>query len=174
MRQTIDELQRRIATLQSHLERLEAVEGVRHTLSKYPFMLDSGRWDELADLFAEDAILEIVGATTVNVDGTNRETSGAYHGRAAIRAFYSSLSPKAAPRFKHDMTNIHIEIDSQGNEASAESYFISPGPQKEIGTSGGGLYQDRLRRESDGCWRIVHKRILTTLAMWAERAETTA
>lgn len=134
---TNEELLRRI-------EWLEAIEAVRHTISDYLFSLDSGHWDELAGLFAEDAVLEVTDFVTI--DGT-------YRGRDAIRAFYASTSPNEAPRYKHHGTNLRIDVD--GDEALAVSYLFYENGR-------GGVYQERLRREADGRWRIVHKRITFT------------
>lgn len=144
------------ADLAARVARLEAVEGVRRTLSDYVIALDSGQLEALDDLFTEDAVFEMVGLGPL--DGT-------FHGRQAIiRDFYGRLRPADDPGASfgsgHYATNQRVDV--AGDEATSIAYFV-----EVVGWSGdrasllGGLYQHRLRREGER-WRFAAKRITVT------------
>ncbi len=143
---TIEELEKRI-------EYLEAVEGVRRTVYEYLLMHDIPNVVEtLISLFTEDAILDI--------SGYGESLEGRLVGREEIGGLYRRLEEGGIFSGKHSTTNVHIEID--GDEATVISYLeVGTGPKPGV-APGGGIYQERLRREDDGRWRFVHKRIIGT------------
>jgi uncharacterized protein (TIGR02246 family) len=146
------ELEERIERLESRIHELEAIEGVRATILDYALAHDRGQSDAVADLFTEDARLDIAGY------GPDLDTT--IEGRDAIRAMYTTLDRNYDnnPPFKHMVTNCHVTIE--GTEAVAITYLNDlGGPQTDTGP-GGGLYQDRLRCEPDGRWRFAHKQII--------------
>jgi hypothetical protein len=144
------------ADLAQRVARLEAVEGVRRTLSDYVLALDSGQLDALGQLFTEDAVFEMVGLGP---------RDGIYHGREAIiRDFYGRLRSAGDPHSSfgsgHYATNQQVEVN--GTEATSIAYFV-----EVVGRGGqnasllGGLYQHRLRYEGER-WRFAAKRITVT------------
>lgn len=143
---TIEELERRVAYL-------EAVEGVRRTVLEYLLLHDiPGVVEDLIRLFTEDAVLEI--------SGYGEALEGVLEGREAIGGLYRRLDAGGVASGKHTTTNIHIEVD--GDEATVISY-LAVGAEATPGKApGGGIYQERLRRESDGRWRFTRKRIIGT------------
>lgn len=65
--------------LVDRIRRLEDLEAIRDRWYNYIFALDSADWSALADVFTEDATLEMVGLNTVQ-PGSDRS----YHGRRSI------------------------------------------------------------------------------------------
>lgn len=148
------DLKARVERLEVRIQELEAIEGVRSTILAYALAHDRGQSNAVAELFTEHARLDIAGY------GPDLDTS--IEGREEIRAMYTALDAKYAnnPPFKHMVTNCHVTLE--GEMAVAITYLHEwGGPRTETGP-GGGLYQDRLRRESDGRWLFAHKRIIST------------
>lgn len=140
--------------LVARVRRLEDLEAVRATWLDYCNRLDAVDLVALADVFTEDA--------TVEMDGLAPSLDGAYHGRRSIiDDFYArtgAASPKTAEGSArlmtgHLSTNMQIELD--GDEATTLAYFfeIVAGNRILIGT-----YQHRMRRDPDR-WRFAHLRI---------------
>lgn len=144
------------ADLQQRVARLEAIEGVRRTLSDYVLALDSGQLEVLGDLFTADAVLELVGLGA---------RDGTYRGRQAIiHDFYGRLRPAGDPQASfgsgHYATN--QQVDVVGEEATSIAYFVEVvRGSGETAALLGGLYQQRLRREGER-WRFAAKRITVT------------
>ena len=146
-----------VEELEARVQELEAYEGVRRTIADYLLFHDlPGVVDQLVDLFTEDATLEI--------SGYGEAIEGTLVGREAIRGLYGGIEEhmvKGPPTYKHITTNLRIVLEGE-NEAVATQYLLEMGgPQTEKGP-GGGLYQERLRREEDGRWRFTKKRIIAT------------
>ena len=143
---TIEELEKRV-------KYLEAVEGVRRTVYEYLLLHDIPNVvGDLIALFTEDAILDI--------SGYGESLEGRLNGREAIGGLYRRLDAGGVASGKHTTTNVHIEVD--GDEATVISYLDVGQPPTPGVAPGGGIYQERLRREADGRWRFVHKRIIGT------------
>lgn len=68
----------RIADLEARAQRLEDINAIKRLQRAYGYYLDEGRWDDVADLFAADATVEI-GA------------DGVYRGRERIRSYYHAM-----------------------------------------------------------------------------------
>ena len=158
---TVEELSARVETLTLEIKQLLAAEGIRTTIMNYTLDHDRGQSDMVADLFTEDAKLEISGY------GERLDTT--LQGRASIREMYRALNSKhgGPPPFKHVVTNNRIDID--GNEAIAITYLDWGGAPTDQGP-GGGLYHERLKLCSDGRWRFSHKRIVCTSSQTVDAA----
>jgi ketosteroid isomerase-like protein len=143
-----------IAQLSSRLQELEAVNAVRETLLDYAHCHDRGLSGELAELFTEDAVLDISGF------GDDLDTS--ISGRVAILDMYAQLDARSdgPPPYKHVITNLRIEVD--GEQAVASSYLMDWGGAATDRGPGGSMYREQLERQSDGRWLIKHKRIVCT------------
>jgi len=148
-----NDVEARLAALEARIIELESIEGVRTAILQYAHVHDRGMSDDIADLFTEDTVLDIIGY------GEQFDTS--LQGQDAVRAMYNRLDARHNfnPPFKHMLTNCHITIED--DEAVAITYLDEwGGPQTENGP-GGGLYHDRLRKEADGQWRFAHKKIIS-------------
>ena len=127
-------------------------EAIRDVIARYNHFGDSGRFDQLLELFADDA--------TMTVDGT------AYDDPAAIRGLFETA---AGPRPEHvrHFTSTHV-IDVDGNTASVRCYF-------QVLTSHGldhwGRYRDSLVR-SGARWLFAHREVRVdgvTPGGWADQ-----
>ena len=140
-----------VAALAVRLQRLEDLEGVRSCWLDYCNRLDLGDLVGLADVFAEDGRLDMVGLGP-SLDGT-------YHGRRTIvEDFYArtgSGGGDAVPRLMtgHLSTNMQIELD--GDRATTLAYFFEIVDDNLVLI---GTYQHRLVRHPDR-WRFAHLRI---------------
>jgi hypothetical protein len=127
---------------------LSAREEIRETLARYHHCGDSGRFTEMAALFAVDGVLEIHG-------------EGAHNGRDAIVEFLTGVNRDVVamsdvPMLRHYSTNVTITVTSP-QEATAASAFLV---LAETGLDHWGRYRDRLVPENGG-WRFAHRLVRT-------------
>lgn len=118
---------------------LEAREAIRATISRYAHCADSGRFDDLVNLFAVDGMLEIAGRDPIG-------------GREAIRAFLTGTKSQLAasttrPLIRHHVSSIDI-VAVDRDRATARSYFFVI---TERGPDHWGRYRDELVRV-DALW----------------------
>jgi len=118
-------------------------EAIARVVARYCHLLDDGRWDEFADLWAEDAEFVLGGETT--------------RGRDAIRASIEATQPPER-RGRHLAVNVEVDVD--GDEASAVVDFMFWARDREgkAKLMFLGRYDDRLVR-SDGGWRFARREI---------------
>jgi uncharacterized protein (TIGR02246 family) len=129
-----------------------ARDAIRELIARYNRDGDSGRIDEVLELFVDDASL--------TVDGT------AYDGRAAIRGMFETAVGPAPERIRHHTSTLVIDVD--GDNATARCYF-------QVLTSQGldhwGRYRDQLARV-DGRWLFARREVRVdgmTPGGWAAR-----
>ena len=127
-------------------------EAIRGVIARYNLYGDSGRFDELLELFTPDATLVTDQAT--------------YEGHAQIRGLFEGVVGPAPERIRH-FTATHV-IDVDGDHAKSRCYF-------QVLTSAGldhwGRYRDELVR-TDGRWRFSRREVRVdgmTPGGWAER-----
>jgi hypothetical protein len=123
-----------------------AREDIRETLARYVHLVDRGRLDEAASLFAEDAKLEVGDGPTAT-------------GRAAIRALFARTGERLGaggrrPFIRHHLSSVAVSVED-AETATAESYFIALG---ERGLDHWGRYRDRLVRRG-GSWVFAERRV---------------
>jgi uncharacterized protein (TIGR02246 family) len=124
---------------------LEAREAIRDLVARYNACGDSGRFDAMLALFAEDAVLELDDATLT--------------GRAAIRAFFEGVAQRTgagrSARFVRHFTATHqIDVLSE-REARGYCYFAV---LTEAGLDHWGRYRDRYRCEN-GRWLLARRKV---------------
>lgn len=125
---------------------LIAREQIRHLVAAYAHDADSGRFDELVGLFAEDGVLE--------------PPDGEMHrGRDAIRAFLGGTkthlaATTATALIRHHVSSLRIAVASP-TEASGAAYFFVV---TEHGPDHWGRYRDRYVCR-DGQWHFAHRRV---------------
>ena len=142
---------------------LVAREAIRETVAAYAHCADSGRFDEFAELFAADGVLEVHGQDPVT-------------GRDAIRAYLGGVGTDLArdttvPLIRHHVSNLRIEVVSP-TEARGACYFLAV---TEHGVDHWGRYRDQYVPEdsSRGArWLFAHRLARTdgaTPGGWAAR-----
>lgn len=139
----------------TRLQRLEDMEAVRHAWRDYCMRLDAEDWAGLADVYAPDGVLEMVG-----LDALVPGIDGEYRGREVIvERFYKPAIDSAANPAKgifatgHVSTNMQIEL--HGDEATTLAYFFEILANNTVLI---GTYQHRMRRDPDR-WRFRFLRI---------------
>jgi ketosteroid isomerase-like protein len=118
-------------------ETVPAREAIRDLIARYNLYGDSGRIDEMLELFLDDAVMAV-----------DRTT---YQGRRGIRELMETSVGPAPQRVRH-FTSTHV-IDVAGDTATARCYFQV---LTEQGLDHWGRYRDELRRV-DGHWRFVRR-----------------
>jgi len=137
---------------------LEARECVRDLVARYNASGDSGRFDAMLALFAEDATLELAGDV--------------HRGKAAIRALFEGVAQRTgsgagqSARFIRHFTATHqIDVLSE-SEARGRCYFAV---LTERGLDHWGRYVDEYRR-SGGRWLFWKRKVTIDSAVpggWA-------
>mgnify|MGYP002072677821 CR=1 FL=1 len=135
----------------------QAVACIEHLLASYCHAVDRGTPDEVATLFAADAVLRprFDGPYTV-------------HGREAIRGWYAHYNAhfrEGVRHLKHMISSVMIDV--AGERATAYCYltgvFVSKSDGK--GVSVFGSYTDIVTRV-EGCWlfadRLIEASFLAT------------
>jgi ketosteroid isomerase-like protein len=132
---------------------------IEQVLYRYCFAVDMGTPDEVAALFAEDAVLKPV------------YTGGeAVTGRAAIREWYVNYQKNtrgATTHLRHTVTNPVIDVT--GETASARCYLTADSLSKASGKASwsAGYYLDRLVKRG-GAWQFAERQIHVNYATQSE------
>jgi ketosteroid isomerase-like protein len=137
---------------------LIARESIRETVASYAHLVDSGRFDEVVQLFVPDGVLEVKG----------REPAAGHDG---LRAFFSGVGQDLAatttvPLIRHYTSNLSIDVQGP-DDADARCYFLAV---TETGVDHWGRYRDHLVPR-DGRWLFAHRFVRTDGVVpggWAE------
>ncbi len=138
---------------------LVAREAIRETVASYAHLVDSGRFDDVVDLFTADGVLEVKG----------RDPAVGHDG---LRAFFRGVGDDLAetttvPLIRHYTSNLSIDVVGP-YEANARCYFLA---LTETGVDHWGRYRDRLVPNDDGRWRFASRFVRTDGVVpggWAE------
>jgi uncharacterized protein (TIGR02246 family) len=115
---------------------------IRRTLAEYSHRVDDGRFDQLEELFTEDARFLVLGSV--------------HQGRAAIRSYLESVQGDGS-RGKHVTTNSIVDVD--GDTASVVTDYLLVRPTSSgVGIVAAGRYHDELARQPDR-WRFTSRTI---------------
>jgi 3-phenylpropionate/cinnamic acid dioxygenase small subunit len=115
-------------------------EAIRDTIARYNLYGDRGRFDELLELFADDATLVTDNAT--------------YVGRPAIRQLFVGAVTDDPQRVRHFTSTVVIDVTAE-DRASARSYFqVLVG----AGLDHWGSYRDVLVRRNDE-WLFLRREV---------------
>jgi hypothetical protein len=141
------------------MQRLEDLEAIRRVWHDYMLSLDSRAWADLADVFTDDAVVEMIGLDFLR-SGADGTYSGG--GEAIVRDFYNAVTGQRTPvpilATGHNGSNLSIDLD--GDQATTSAYFWEIVAESVLLV---GTYQHRFRRDPDH-WRIAHLRIKVTYA----------
>lgn len=158
LRARLDDIDHR-AQLQQDLREIENLQRA------YGYYLDRYMWDEVADLFADDGVIEI-------------GMRGAYVGKASIRRSLDLFGPHHLPWGRlGDHMNLQpvITVAPDGMTAKGRvRALIMNGVYQQSGFWGEGIYENQYVKE-DGVWKIKYLQFFTNVASdydkgWAKHA----
>lgn len=112
---------------------------VQRTLAEYCHTVDDGRFEAFAELWAEDAVVEVLGQRV--------------EGRAAIRAWIEQAMPPDK-RGRHVTVNSTLAVDGDRAEALSDFLFYDRG----WNVTAAGRYDDELVRDGDR-WLFTRRTI---------------
>jgi hypothetical protein len=143
----------------ARLQRLEDLDAIRRIWHDYMISLDSRAWADLADVFTDDAVVEMIGLDFLR-SGADGTYSGG--GEAIVRDFYNAVtSPRpSVPILATGHNGSNLSIDLDGDEATTTAYFWEIVAESVLLV---GTYQHRFRREPEH-WRMSYLRIKVTYA----------
>ncbi len=116
---------------------------IRQTIAEYSHRCDDGHFDELAQLFTEDAQLLLTGTVVAE-------------GRKAICGYLSTVQADGR-RGMHVTSNTLVDIDGDSADAVTDYLFVRQTPTGP-GIVAAGRYHDRLVRGPDR-WRLTVRAI---------------
>ncbi|HEY8521109.1 MAG TPA: nuclear transport factor 2 family protein [Gammaproteobacteria bacterium] len=142
----IAELERAVAAARAELERLADFEALENLAGAYGHYVDKSRHDDVADLFAADGIVEILGR-------------GVFLGQDRVRQYMHNLSPEG-PRdgalFNHMHLQPVIHVAPDGRTAAIRSrLFVMFGIEGVNAQWGSGIYENTFVKE-DGVWKFSY------------------
>jgi hypothetical protein len=132
------------------LDELIAREAVRDLVARYNASADTGRFDEVVELFASDAVLEL--------------PDEAYVGRDAIAGMFRSVRDRVVasapsgvkPHLRHYTSTLQIDVDDAEHARSRCYYAVL----MHHGLDHWGRYVDDFVC-SDGTWQFARRRVTT-------------
>jgi hypothetical protein len=136
----------RIASIQAEASRIEDYNQLRNLQQIYGFYYDEALWDQVADLFADDATLEVGG-------------NGVYVGRESIRRYFYGLTGGRQGLVQGELNNqgqlspvITLAADGQSAEARWR-VLIQDAVFNQQANWGAGVYENRYIKQN-GVWKI--------------------
>jgi hypothetical protein len=150
----IAELEAAVATAKQEIQRLEDIDELENLASIYGHYVDKSRHDDVADLFAPDSVVEILGR-------------GVFIGEPRVREYMRNLSPGVVgPRdgalFNHMHLQPVIDVAADGKTAYTRSrLFVMFGltnaenPERANAQFGDGIYENVAVKE-DGIWKFKY------------------
>lgn len=127
---------------------LVARESIRDLVARYNANADTGRYDQVVELFAPDAVMEI---------GQDRQ----YRGREDIRTIFTTTSGAAdfgdRPVYvRHSTSTLQIDLIDQSRAKGRCYFFVIT----DIGLDHWGRYIDEYKTV-DGEWKFASRRART-------------
>jgi len=134
-------------------QRAAAERDIENLVARYAELVDAGDFAGLGDLLS-DAVFGGEGDAVVRGGELIEQTF-----RAMVRVYEDGT-----PRTKHVTTNINLEVDADGEAATARSYVtvFQALPDLPLQPIVAGRYRDRFERRPGG-WRFVERRFTTDL-----------
>ena len=155
-------LETRVAALQARAQRIKDVNEIKRLQRTYGYYLDEALWDELADLFTDNATVEYA-------------RDGLYRGKGRIREYFYHLGGNKAG-LSEGQLNEHFQlmpvITLADDGMSAKGRWravILNGELGEFAVWGEGPYENEYVKE-DGAWKISKVRWYQTIMVPYEGA----
>jgi len=153
----LEEVGARVALLASEAGRLEDIVAIHRIQRAYGYYIDKGFWSEAADLFADDATLE------VGVDGV-------YRGRERIRQAivrYGGGTDGTGPGLPFGQFNHHMQLQpvvtiaDDGQTARARWRDFALLAEYEVSAHWGDATMENVYVKENGVWKISALRLYT-------------
>jgi triacylglycerol lipase len=136
---------RQAGLLLARAQRLADEQQIESLQRSYGYYLDRAYWDQVTDLFADDATIEFA-------------QQGVYVGKARIRAYLGKLGPHGlVPGWMNDRLQLQtvVTVSADGSHAWARSREWSmTGHYGQDGQWSEGLYENRYVKQG-GVWKIA-------------------
>ena len=154
-----------VAAAKLELQRLRDFDEVENLAGVYGHYVDKSMQDDIADLFTDDGVVEILGR-------------GVYYGQDRVREYMHNLGPvgpQEGSLFNHMHLQPVIHISEDGQSARVRSrLFVMFGILNANSQWGAGVYENELVKE-DGVWKIDYLHAYQTFYTvyedgWAKRA----
>jgi ketosteroid isomerase-like protein len=136
-------------SLAARLEALEIERDILRTLYAYGHAIDAGDEDRWVDCFTADG--------RFSASGRDRAKLGFdVRGREDLADFVSRHTRRPDVFHQHVVVEPLVEVD--GDRATCVSYFlVLMRHERAVHVRAFGRYEDELRREADGVWRLHHR-----------------
>jgi len=142
----IRELEKSVAAAEHEVQRLKDIDDLENLVGSYGYYVDKSMHDDVADLFARDGVVEILGR-------------GVFYGQDRVRQYMHNLSPvgpRAGALFNHMPLQPVIHVAEDGQSANVRARLIVMfGLQNSSAQWGAGIYENEFIRE-DGVWKIKY------------------
>jgi hypothetical protein len=158
-------LEQAVAEAERKIERLKDFDAIENLSSVYGHYVDESMQDDIADLFAADGIVEILGR-------------GVYYGQDRVRAYMHNLGPvgqQDGRLFNHMHLQPVIHVAEDGQTASARSRLVVMFSILDSNAQwGSGIYENEFVKQ-DGVWKFSYLHGYQTFYTnyedgWAKRA----
>jgi acetyl esterase/lipase len=145
-------LRDRVADLAARAERVADEQAVENLQRAYGYYVDRRRWDDVADLFADDGTIEM-------------GQRGMYVGKARIREFLDLLGPAGIGDGElndHVQLQVVVDVAPDGRTAKARSRELNmTGVFESHGEWSEGVYENTFVKQ-DGVWKLKDLRYFPT------------
>jgi len=143
---TIAALETEVAEARQRVERLKDFDALENLAGVYGFYVDKNLHDDVADLFADDSVVEILGR-------------GVFIGKDRVREYMRNLSPIGPQQGRlfnhmHLQPVIHVADDGLTAEIRAR-LFVMFGIENTNAQWGSGIYENQFVKE-DGIWKFKY------------------
>jgi hypothetical protein len=137
-------LEAAVVAAKTTVERLSDVEEIENLAGVYGHYVDKSMQDDIADLFTDDGIVEILGR-------------GVYYGQDRVREYMNNLGPvgpQPGALFNHMHLQPVIHFDEDGQRARVRSrLFVMYGILDTNAQWGAGVYENEVVKQ-DGVWKF--------------------
>jgi ketosteroid isomerase-like protein len=117
---------------------------IQELIAKYNITLDNKNIDEWINTWSDDGVWST--------------PFGEAKGKTELKNMINQVTNEFASGKRHVSTNIIIE-NAPNNTASAQSYLIVTEAKRTPEVVASGTYIDALKKDADGKWKFVHRRL---------------
>jgi SnoaL-like domain len=145
-----------LARLDQRIQSMNDEDKIANLQNAYGYYTDRKLWDDAADLFTDDGVLELADV-------------GIYSGARSIRRSYERLGPQGLRYGQlndRPIFNLLVSVSTDGNSARARGVGFNMLGDFTSGTASLGVdvLENRYVKGADGVWRIREMRIFPIMA----------